>query len=102
MKQWGYWKPETPFVPTLLRFFDESFPGVDDRSHLAELFQMFESETVDNSKVDLKDVAIIKGACDIFFHREIRVSETEVPRPRQKARPRGDSLLRSPGYLCDS
>ena len=27
MKQSGYWKPETPFGPTLLRFFDEAFPG---------------------------------------------------------------------------
>jgi hypothetical protein len=40
--------------------------------HMAELFQMFESEIVDNTKVDLKDVAIIKVVCDTFFLREIR------------------------------
>jgi hypothetical protein len=30
---------------------------------------MFESETVDNTKVDLKDVGIIKRVCDTFFLR---------------------------------
>ena len=67
MKQSGYWKPETPFGPTLLRFFDEAFPGVDDRPHMAELFQAFDSQAPGNITVDLKDVAIIKVVCDTFF-----------------------------------
>jgi AbiV family abortive infection protein len=71
MKQSGYWKPETPFGPTLLRFFDEAFPGVDDRPHMAELFQTFDSQAAGNMTVDLKDVAIIKVVCDTFFIRNI-------------------------------
>jgi hypothetical protein len=72
MKQSGYWKSDMPFVPALLGFFDGSFPGVAERAHLAELFQMFEAQAVDNTKVDLKDVAIMKVVCDTFFLREIR------------------------------
>jgi hypothetical protein len=72
MKQSGYWKPEMPFVPTLVRFFDESFPAVEDRPHMTELFHMFDSPAVDNTKIDLKDVAIIKVVCDTFFLCQIR------------------------------
>jgi hypothetical protein len=35
---------------------------------------MFESETVDNTKVDLKGVAIIKVVCDTFFLQRSRRS----------------------------
>jgi AbiV family abortive infection protein len=72
MKQSGYWNPEMPFVPALVRFFDESFPGVEHRPHMTELFQMFDSPAVDNANVDLKDVAIIKVVCDTFFLHQIR------------------------------
>jgi hypothetical protein len=46
MKQSGYWKAEMPFAPSLIRFFDESFPGVEDRPHMTELFEMFDSPSV--------------------------------------------------------
>src|SRR6266404_2924970 len=71
MKQSGYWKPETPFAATLLRFFDDAFPGVDDRPHMADLFHSFDSQAQSSITVDLKDVAIIKVVCDTFFLREI-------------------------------
>jgi hypothetical protein len=71
MKQSGYWKPDIPFQPTLLQFFDEAFPGVDDRPHMAELFQTFDSQADGAITVDLKDVAIIKIVCDTFFIRNI-------------------------------
>jgi AbiV family abortive infection protein len=77
MKQSGYWKPEDPFAPTLLHFFDEAFPNVDDRAHMAQLFEIFESQAPPNFGVDLKDVAIMKVVCDTFFLREIRPAGLE-------------------------
>ena len=64
-------------MPTLLRFFDSSFPSVDDRDHMAHLFEIFEAQPAQNFGVDLKDVAIMKVVCDTFFLREIRPAGLE-------------------------
>jgi len=72
MRQSGFWQPDTPFVPAALKFFDEVFPKVDGRSHLAELLEMFEIQKVDNTKITLEDAATMKIICDFFFLKKIR------------------------------
>jgi len=78
MRQSGYWQPDTPFVPVALKFLEEAFPNTDDRLRLVELFEMFETQKVDNTKVNLKDAAIMKIICDAFFLSNIRPSAIKL------------------------
>jgi hypothetical protein len=54
---------------------------------------MFDSPVVDNAKVNLKDVAIIKVVCDTFFLHQIRPAVLQLQAIENQGSIRGSLIL---------
>jgi hypothetical protein len=72
MEESGDWKRDTPFEPSLLRFLDELFPGMDERDRFAEICRRFESKNFEDMVLTLKEASFMKLFCDAYFLHKIR------------------------------
>jgi AbiV family abortive infection protein len=81
MEESGDWTRGTPFEPSLLRFLDQLFPGMEEREHFAEISRHFEAKNFEGVVVTLKEVSIIKIFCDAYFLAKIRPKAIGAKRP---------------------
>jgi hypothetical protein len=74
MREAGDWKPDTSVQHAMLRFLDQMFPDIDDRSQFAELCGRFEDEKLEGAVVTLKEASFMKLFCDAYFMQRIKLA----------------------------
>jgi hypothetical protein len=72
MAESGDWKPDTPFVPALIQFIDNTWPDLDERSRYVEIFEAFERKSVDTLSINLAEASFMKLFCDAYFLQKVR------------------------------
>jgi AbiV family abortive infection protein len=77
MEDAGDWKPETSVKDAVLKFLDEMFPGMEERSRIAELCARFEAKNFEGLVVTLSDATSMKLFCDAYFLRTAKQKNME-------------------------
>jgi hypothetical protein len=90
MEDAGDWKPEISVKDAVSRFLDDMFPGMDERSHIAELCARFEAKNFDGLVVTLSDATSMKLFCDAYFLRAAK-QKTERQTGAAVAQPSGSA-----------
>ena len=86
MREGGYWQEGTRFSDSFIRFLDEIWPAFEDREVYARISRALDDERLADDVVTLKEVAVMKLACDAYFNgplSSIRLGRIEEPGPEE-------------------
>jgi AbiV family abortive infection protein len=72
MEEAGERKEGESFRDSFLRFLDDMFPNMDERTKFGDLCDRFENKNLEGASVTLKEAGFMKMFCDAYFMRQVK------------------------------